>query len=125
MESSQAQKDLSSLLKIHESCSIETGYGIFLLPAGRQISVSPNVFMAFQMCSADTSSPPVPPLSFNKVILLCLFKDSKFQSDHQLSECFQGEAFTSYQNTSTPGFLLSSCPFCAFPESTYERPNYC
>lgn len=46
MESSQAHKELSSLLKNQENCNTETGYGILLFPSGGQISISPEVFMA-------------------------------------------------------------------------------
>lgn len=53
MESSQAHKDLFSLLKIQESCSTESGYGILLFfTAGRQISISLSVFTVSQRCPA-------------------------------------------------------------------------
>lgn len=126
MESSQAHQDLSSLLKIQENCNTETGYGILLFPSCRQISISPEVFMAPQRCPAlQTPALLQFPIAIQqRHISPCLFKDSKFQSDPQANECFQDETYTSYQNISTPGFLLLSCPFCAFPESTYERLNY-
>lgn len=49
MESGQAHEDLTSLLKIQESCNTETVHGISLhFPSGRKISTSPDVLMTPQ-----------------------------------------------------------------------------
>jgi len=55
MESSQAHKDLTLLLRIQETCNTETARGISLhFPPGRKISTSPDVFTTPQRLPLQT-----------------------------------------------------------------------
>lgn len=105
MESVQAHKDLTSLLKIQESCNTETVHGISLhFPSGRKISTSHDVLMTPQRFPALQTLALLQFLTailIEALLTLPVQGISTFDQNASLSLSPMSVSHTSFQDTST------------------------